>query len=169
MAFVTIRVKGSEGYTRAPLSKDRCIVGRSSTAEVSIPHSSVSREHCVIVHEGDAWRVDDLGSANGTWVGKDRVQGSAPLAERAIIKCGKARLTFHLGEMPAEQVREADDDGLDLDLGDGPDEAAAGEARLPGDPLMATRCAGCGMWLSTAHRGPGESWNCPRCGRRQGD
>ncbi|MFM2091107.1 MAG: hypothetical protein RLZZ127_1596 [Planctomycetota bacterium] len=168
MAFVTIRVKGTEGYTRAPLGKDRCVVGRASAAEVSIPHSSVSREHCVIVRDGEAWRVDDLGSANGTWVGKDRVQGSAPLAERSIIKCGKARLTFHLGEMPAAATKD-EDEGLDLDLGEPGDDGAAGEARLPGDPLLAVRCAGCGMWLSTAHRTSSESWPCPRCGRRQGD
>jgi len=44
MAFVTIRIKGVEGYSRTSLDKDRLVVGRSSSSDLPIKHTSISRE-----------------------------------------------------------------------------------------------------------------------------
>ncbi len=161
MAFLTIRLKGIEGYTRVALGKERCVVGRSSSCDVPIAHSSISREHCALIKRGDGWVVEDIGSANGTWLGKDKLVGAMPLAEKSIIKIGKARLTFHAGDLATAEAEAA---AVAADA-EGDDDPA--EARLPGDPRQAHRCAGCGMWLSTVHRGSRDAWDCPRCGRSQ--
>jgi hypothetical protein len=161
MAFVTIRIKGAEGYTRTALSKDRMVLGRASDVGIPIKHASISREHAAFTREGDDWFVEDLGSSNGSFLGKDKLTGKVKLAEKDIVKCGKARLTFHLGEMGAADAAvdiSGDDDELDLDDGDAPAAATAGG--VP-DAMV---CKDCGTWMSIAHRSTGESMNCPRCG-----
>ncbi|MEX0868575.1 MAG: DUF3662 and FHA domain-containing protein [Nitriliruptoraceae bacterium] len=50
----------------------RITVGRSSSCDVPLDDTTVSREHAAIVAGGDGWWVADLGSTNGT-----RCNGSA--------------------------------------------------------------------------------------------
>lgn len=171
MAFVTIRIKGTEGYTRQALGKDRMVLGRSSESDISIRHASISREHCTFIRDGETWSVEDAGSANGTWVNKDKLTTKLLLSERDIVKAGKARLTFHAGEMSdadaAVEVTTDDDDDLDLDGGE---KAESGDAiAKPSDPNAppdAAQCPGCNAWMSTAHRHKGEHMHCPRCGNK---
>ena len=166
MAFVTIRIKGSEGYTRMALSKERMVLGRSSDAGVSIKHASISREHCVFIQVADQWYLEDMGSSNGTWVNRSKITGKTELNEKDIVKAGKARLTFHNGDVnsadAAIEVSTQDDDDDD---GDGAADGEAGElpARAKDEPHQAKRCSSCGMWLSIAHLHAGDRIACPRC------
>jgi predicted component of type VI protein secretion system len=158
MAYLTIRIKGEEGYTRAPLDKERSVLGRASASDLPVKHTSISREHCAFVREGDAWFVEDLGSSNGTWLNKAKVNGRAALSERDVVKCGQGRFTFHAGALGAPEV------AVDLDLDDdGP--AVPRHARAATDPAEAVPCADCGLWLSIAHRQAGDRLRCPRCQR----
>jgi predicted component of type VI protein secretion system len=161
MAFVTIRIKGAEGYTRTALGKERMVLGRSSENDLPIKHTSISREHCAFVREGDDWFVEDLGSSNGTIVNKDKLTGRVKLNEKDVVKAGKARLTFHLGDINAAEA------AVELHTGDDEDDdapAGAAGSGNPDDPAQAMRCPGCGTWLSVAHRMAGDAMTCPRCG-----
>jgi hypothetical protein len=162
MAFLTVRIKGVEGYSRTALGKDRMVVGRASATDVPIKHTSISREHCALIREGERWLVEDLGSSNGTWVGRTKVASRMPLEEKAIIKVGQARLTFHNGELSAAGAEAAIEIGGD----DGDADSPPSEERKRGanDPPEAIPCGACGMWFSMAHRLAGESMPCPRCG-----
>ena len=161
MAFVTIRIKGSEGYSRTALDKERMVLGRSSSADLTLRNTTISREHCAFVRSGDGWAVEDLGGANGTWVNQERLPagGRRDLAERDVVKAGRARLTFHRGALAeagaAIEVAGDDDDGP----------AVPQRTRGADDPPEACPCATCGTWLSIAHRIAGEVMDCPRCGR----
>jgi FHA domain len=160
MAFVTIRIKGAEGYTRSALGKDRMVVGRASDTDIPIKHTSISREHAAFTKDGDDWFIEDLGSSNGSYLNKTKLTDKTKLTEKDIVKCGKARMTFHMGEMGAADAAvdiAGDDDELDLDDGDAPAAAKGGVA----DAMV---CKDCGTWMSVAHRSKGESMNCPRCG-----
>ena len=167
MAFVTVRIKGAEGYSRVALGKDRLVVGRASASDIPIKHTSISREHFALVREEVAgtasWFVEDLGSSNGTWLNKERVQGRSPLTEQYVIKGGKARLTFHAGAMdaPAAAVELSGDD-------EAPDAPSEVRQRKVDDPPEAIACADCDLWFSIAHRLAGESMSCPRCGKQCG-
>ncbi len=162
MPFVTVRIKGAEGYTRTALGKDRMVVGRASANDLPVKHTSISREHFAFVREvvGDqeSWFVEDLGSSNGTWVNKVKVQGRHAVTEKDIVKAGQARLTFHTGELSepeaAVELAGGDDDGPPSEI----------RQRREGDPPEAIPCPQCDAWFSIAHRLAGDSMPCPRCG-----
>jgi diguanylate cyclase (GGDEF)-like protein len=46
------------------------IVGRGETADVQILDPAVSRKHVCFFHTGGQWKVEDLGSQNGTYLGE---------------------------------------------------------------------------------------------------
>jgi len=54
---------------------------------------TVSRRHAEVVREGDAFSIRDLGSLNGTYVNRRRIE-SAVLENDDEVQIGKYRLTF---------------------------------------------------------------------------
>ena len=165
MAFVTIRIKGVEGYSRTSLDKDRLVVGRSSSCDLPIKHTSISREHFALVKETSAdteqWLVEDLGSANGTRINDGMITGKMPLTEKDIVKAGRARLTFHVGKI--------EDAAAAVELSGDDDGGPSGPVRKVGaeDPPEAIPCGECQAWFSIAHRLSGDSMSCPHCGKSQ--
>ena len=164
MAFVTIRIKGTEGYSRTALDKERLVVGRASASDLPIKHTSISREHVALIRitSGtiEQWAVEDLGSSNGVWVNAEKLvpSGRRTLVEKDMIKAGKARLTFHAGSLSEAEAEAA----IELDGGD--------EANVPtrtrgvDDPPESIPCQACNAWMSIAHRTAGDNMDCPRCG-----
>jgi hypothetical protein len=69
-ALVVVREDGAE----ETVAKDRYLIGRGKHCDLVIDSGKVSREHAALVKEGDDWFIEDLGSANGTWHRKARVQ-----------------------------------------------------------------------------------------------
>ena len=53
------------------------------------------RRHAEIVHEGDAHVIRDLGSLNGTFVNRHRIEDSVLRADDEV-QIGKYRMTFLL-------------------------------------------------------------------------
>jgi pSer/pThr/pTyr-binding forkhead associated (FHA) protein len=164
MAFVTIRIKGTEGYSRTALDKERIVVGRASASDLPIKHTSVSREHVALIRiangSTEQWAVEDLGSSNGVWVGAEKLEtsGRRTLAENDIIKAGKARLTFHSGSLADAEAEAA------IILEGAEDAAALTRRRGVDDPPEAIPCHACAGWMSIAHRTAGDNMDCPRCG-----
>ena len=56
--------------------------------------SSVSRRHAEIAHRGEAYVVRDVGSLNGTYVNRSRIE-SHRLQEGDEVQIGKYKLTYH--------------------------------------------------------------------------
>ncbi len=83
---------GRTGETFTP-EGDRTTIGRSPDCGVFLDDVTVSRRHAALVRHGDRWQIDDLGSLNGTFVNRRRVD-SAPLEDGDEIQIGKYRLTF---------------------------------------------------------------------------
>jgi hypothetical protein len=64
---------GEDGSQRK-VAKDRFVIGRGKHCDLVINSSKVSREHAVIVREGEAHYIEDLDSSNGTWFDKARIR-----------------------------------------------------------------------------------------------
>ena len=72
-------------------------LGRDPTASIPITGDDarvVSTRHAELRHTGDAWRLVDLGSRNGTYVNGRRVLGEAPLAPSDEIRLGETGPRF---------------------------------------------------------------------------
>jgi pSer/pThr/pTyr-binding forkhead associated (FHA) protein len=78
------------------LIKDAVTIGRHPDNDIVLPAQKVSRHHAVIERRGDGFRVRDLRSDNGTYVGPHRVE-SHDLAEDDTVTIGNARLIFKPG------------------------------------------------------------------------
>lgn len=82
------------------LRKPRLVVGRESDCELRIPLPSVSRQHCEFVLEDGKITVRDLGSSNGTYVNKERVEESE-LSAGDLIAVGPAVFALILDGEPS--------------------------------------------------------------------
>jgi pSer/pThr/pTyr-binding forkhead associated (FHA) protein len=69
-------------------------LGRALDNDIVVNHASVSRHHASIEARNGAFRLRDLGSQNGTYVGAERVT-EAPIADGDKVKLGDAAFTFH--------------------------------------------------------------------------
>lgn len=90
------RTRGSADARVFALSSGATL-GRSSTCSVPLPgEDSVSGEHVRFDHGDDGWRVQDLGSTNGTFVNRERVQPgeSAGLPGLVPVQFGGRRFAF---------------------------------------------------------------------------
>jgi hypothetical protein len=83
---------GRTGETFAPQG-DRTTIGRSPDCGVFLDDVTVSRRHAALVQRNGRWVIEDLGSLNGTFVNRRRVE-SAELEDGDELQIGKYRLTF---------------------------------------------------------------------------
>jgi type II secretory pathway predicted ATPase ExeA len=96
-------------FLEVPLGRDKMLVGRHSFNDICLRDSSVSRHHALIVPDGSAWVVVDLGSTNGTTVNGQTVR-QRTLADRDEIKVGRFLIVFRGGPpgVPAQPPEESD-------------------------------------------------------------
>ena len=74
-------------------------LGRGDECDIVVKDPNWSRRHAAIHCEDGSFVIDDLGSANGTYVNGRRVQGREPepLFFGATITIGDTLLTFTYG------------------------------------------------------------------------
>lgn len=84
---------GSDTPERTPLQSLPFTIGRIETADLQIDSTRVSREHAVIIKEGDEYRVRDLGSTNGTFVNGQKIQECA-LTDGDVVVIADSEFTF---------------------------------------------------------------------------
>ncbi len=72
------------------------ILGRDPTATVFVDHVSVSRLHARIETSMGEATLEDLGSKNGTRVGKERIASVVPLSDGDPFHLGSVRFEFRV-------------------------------------------------------------------------
>src|SRR4028118_969830 len=77
-----------------PLSRLRTTIGRSARSDVCIPDAFASRLHAEVRKEGDAFWLQDLGSANGTRYNGSVVSTPIPLTPGGEIQIGETTIIF---------------------------------------------------------------------------
>jgi hypothetical protein len=83
---------GMAGQTFQP-ADGRTLVGRSPECDIFLDDVTVSRRHAEIVRNGDTFTIRDLGSLNGTYVNRKRIE-TVVLENDDEVQVGKYRLTF---------------------------------------------------------------------------
>lgn len=62
-----------EDGTTLEVAKERFLIGRGRHCDLVIESAKISREHAAIFRDGAAWTIEDLGSSNGTWHKRERI------------------------------------------------------------------------------------------------
>ena len=75
------------------IAGERMTIGRSPEAEVFLDDVTVSRNHALLVRRRDGLYIDDLGSLNGTYVNRRRIE-SHKLLDGDELQIGKYKLTY---------------------------------------------------------------------------
>ncbi|MEW6431002.1 MAG: FHA domain-containing protein [Myxococcota bacterium] len=91
-------------------------VGRQPPAEIVVVSTRVSREHCRFASDGGRWRLENVGSAGGTWLNGRRV-GSQVLSHGDAVWLGETILVF----LDRPEASNAD---LEAAITERPDDAA---------------------------------------------
>ncbi|MDP8944219.1 MAG: FHA domain-containing protein [Actinomycetota bacterium] len=92
-AALVIRSGGGRAGETFDVTGDRTTIGRSPDAEVFLDDVTVSRNHAILVRRRDGRYIDDLGSLNGTYVNRRRIE-SHKLADGDELQVGKYKLTY---------------------------------------------------------------------------
>ena len=83
-----IRSGGGRSGEVFNVSGERMTIGRSPDAEIFLDDVTVSRNHALLVRRRDGLYIDDLGSLNGTYVNRRRIE-SHKLLPAATSQVGK--------------------------------------------------------------------------------
>ena len=94
-AMLIVRRGPSEG-TSFVLDSDLVTVGRSDDADVVLDDVTVSRRHAQFVRDAQGWSLRDVGSLNGTYVNRVRIDATR-LAGGDEVQIGKYRFVFLVG------------------------------------------------------------------------
>jgi len=92
-AALVIRSGGGRAGESFTVEGDRLSIGRTPEAEIFLDDVTVSRNHALVVRRRDGLYIDDLGSLNGTYVNRQRIE-SHQLADGDEIQVGKYKLSF---------------------------------------------------------------------------
>jgi pSer/pThr/pTyr-binding forkhead associated (FHA) protein len=92
-AALVIRSGGGRSGESFTVEGDRVGIGRSPDAEIFLDDVTVSRNHALIVRRKDGLYIDDLGSLNGTYVNRRRIE-SHKLDDADEIQIGKYKLSY---------------------------------------------------------------------------
>ncbi len=95
-ATLVVRSGGGRSGETFKVEGDQTRIGRSPEAEVFLDDVTVSRNHALLVRRRDGLYIDDLGSLNGTYVNRRRIE-SHKLQNGDELQVGKYKLTYLAG------------------------------------------------------------------------
>ena len=106
---------GGETLGEYPVEEPAAVVGRDAGCHIRIDNLGVSRAHCQIIKRAEGYVLQDMNSANGTFVNGSRV-GEQLLKEGDEILVGKYTLKFSHEAAATPAPQHAADQA---DMGDG--------------------------------------------------
>lgn len=101
MGFVLHLVKSGMPAERRQLEEGAYVIGRSPNSRLCLPYPEVSERHALLMVRGGKATIEDLDSANGTWVNGDPVVGTRPIENDTIIQIGNCLLRVDTAEASA--------------------------------------------------------------------
>ena len=88
--------QGPKSGARYALDDDTVTLGRHPESDIFLDDITVSRRHAEVRRHGVQYRVRDVGSLNGTYINRDRVD-EQELHEGDELQVGKFKLVFVFG------------------------------------------------------------------------
>jgi pSer/pThr/pTyr-binding forkhead associated (FHA) protein len=91
---LVVRSGGGRAGETFLLENEQTTIGRSPEYDIFLDDVTVSRRHAVVTKKGDHLEIEDLGSLNGTFHNRRRIESAARLSDGDELQIGKYRLTF---------------------------------------------------------------------------
>ena len=93
MAFSLDFIRPGEGSaTRCTLQEGSYLIGRGAACHLQLPYPDVSERHALLLLRGETAQLEDLHSANGTYVNGLPVDGIVILQPDSVIQIGESML-----------------------------------------------------------------------------
>jgi pSer/pThr/pTyr-binding forkhead associated (FHA) protein len=89
--------RGPSAGSKILIDRDVTTVGRHPESDIFLDDITVSRRHAELRRKEGRFSVHDMGSLNGTYVNRDRVENTQ-LAAGDEVQIGKFKLVFFTGE-----------------------------------------------------------------------
>jgi hypothetical protein len=86
-------MRGPNAGSRFLLDSDLTTAGRHPESDIFLDDVTVSRRHAEFYRRGDYFTARDVGSLNGTYVNRERIE-ELPLSGGDEVQIGKFRLVF---------------------------------------------------------------------------
>jgi pSer/pThr/pTyr-binding forkhead associated (FHA) protein len=84
-----------------PRTADGYVIGRKEDCDVMLPYDSqISRNHARLYFHDGGWRVQDMGSKNGTYLGKQKIEQSVPVKVGQMFRLGRTWLRLQAADEP---------------------------------------------------------------------
>ncbi|HYV47498.1 MAG TPA: sigma-54-dependent Fis family transcriptional regulator, partial [Myxococcaceae bacterium] len=99
--FRLVLINTESAGTAFPLNQPEVKIGKSPENDVVIDHPTVSRNHLVVVRQGDRFLVRDLDSTNGTFIDGAQVK-EGYLRPGVMLEVGDVQLRFQPTVTPME-------------------------------------------------------------------
>jgi hypothetical protein len=87
-----IVTKGSLAGTSVRLAEQQVTIGRSPDSTLVLDDDYASGRHARLFSQNGRWLVEDLGSTNGTYLDRSKVNGPTPVPLGVPIRIGKTVL-----------------------------------------------------------------------------
>jgi pSer/pThr/pTyr-binding forkhead associated (FHA) protein len=95
-ALLVVRKGPNEG-SKYVLDAEVTRAGRHPDSDIFLDDITVSRRHAEVIRRSDGFHVLDVGSLNGTYVNRDRVE-ETKLSNGDELQIGKFKLVFFTGQ-----------------------------------------------------------------------
>ena len=100
----TLVIKNPDGTEQEQDFADELVVGRAEGNDLILAEGGVSRKHARFFLEGTDVMVEDLGSANGTIVNDERIEGPTKLEAGARVVLGDYEASVKVGAKSRPKV-----------------------------------------------------------------
>ena len=93
-AATLVVTRGPGAGSRFLLDESVVRVGRHPDSDIFLDDVTVSRRHAELARGGPSWIVRDVGSLNGTYVNRQRIEDEASLGNGDEVQIGRFKLVF---------------------------------------------------------------------------
>ncbi|MBC7632350.1 FHA domain-containing protein [Aeromicrobium sp.] len=94
--------RGPDAGARFLLDSDLVTVGRHPDSDIFLDDISVSRRHATFARQVTGYVIADLGSLNGSYVNRDRIENQVTLSGGDEVQIGKYRLIYFAGALKGD-------------------------------------------------------------------
>jgi pSer/pThr/pTyr-binding forkhead associated (FHA) protein len=96
--LLQLLIEQPEGTHTQQFNKNEVLIGRESTCDCIIQHSTVSSRHALLSYHHLQWWLEDLDSTNGTFLNDEPVNSAVVLASGDQIRCGAIGIKVDITE-----------------------------------------------------------------------